>query len=91
MCLEGSGGHVVFSGLSPAVYTLRLVARDEHNNKAIKKTCFDVTDDPERCILHLINEGVSVSGDSARVEFTGRGPANSYLCHLDRTEPYQCT
>ena len=25
------------------------------------------------------------------VEFAGRGPANSYLCHLDSTEPYQCT
>ena len=90
-CLKGSGGHVVFSGLSPAVYTLRVVARDEHNNRAIKKTHFEVTDDPERCTLHLINEGVSVRGNSTRVEFAGRGPANGYLCHLDRTEPYQCT
>ena len=82
---------MVFSGLSPAVYTLRVVARDEHNNRAIKNTNFEVTDDPERCTLNLINEGVSVRGDSARVEFAGRGPANGHLCHLDSTEPYQCT
>ena len=63
------------------------MARDEHNNRAIKKTRFEVTDDPERCTLHLINEGVSVRGDSARVEFAGRGPANGYLCHLDKHHP----
>ena len=81
---------MVFSGLSPAVYTLRVVARDEHNNTAIKNTNFEVTDDPERCTLHLINEGVSVREDSARVEFAGRG-GGGYICHLDSTEPYQCT
>ena len=81
---------MMFSELSPAVYSLRVVARDEHNNRAIKTTNFEVTDDPERCTLHLINEGVSVRGDSARVEFAGRGPVNGHLCHLDSTEPYQC-
>ena len=81
---------MVFSGLSPDNYTLRVVARDEHNNRAIKNTNLEMTDDPERCTLHLINEGVSVRGDSARVEFAGRGPANGYFCHLDKTPSYQC-
>ena len=87
----GSGGHVVFSGLSPAVYTLRVVASNRKPDKEFIKVRFEVTDDPERCTLHLINEGVSVSGDSARVEFAGRGPVNGHLCHLDKTESYQCT
>ena len=87
-CLcAGSSGHVVFSGLSPAIYTLRVVARDSHNIKAFVKNHFEIMDDPDRCTLHLINEGVSVRGDSVRVEFTGRGPASGYLCHLDKTQP----
>ncbi|CAI8033862.1 hypothetical protein GBAR_LOCUS19099, partial [Geodia barretti] len=86
-----SSGHVEFSGLSPALYTLRVVARNDRNDKAFIKTRFEITDDTERCTLHLINGGVSVSGDSATVEFTGRGPAHGYLCYLDKMEPYQCS
>ena len=83
-----------FSGLSPAVYTLKVVATnrqpDRSKDKAVIKIRFEITDDTERCTLHLINGGVVVSGDSATVEFTGRGPAAGYLCHLDKTQPYIC-
>jgi hypothetical protein len=86
-----SSGHVMFSGLSSAVYTLRVVATNRKPDKEFIKTRFEITEDRERCTLHLINGGVSVSGDSATVEFTGRGPADGYLCHLDKTEPFQCS
>ncbi|CAI8033855.1 hypothetical protein GBAR_LOCUS19094 [Geodia barretti] len=74
LSVSGSGGYVEFSGLSPALYTLRVVATNDRNDKAFIKTRFEITDDTERCTLHLINGGVSVSGNSATVEFTGRGP-----------------
>ena len=48
----GSGGHVVFPGLSPAVYTLRVVASNRIPDKKFIKVRFEVTDDPERCTLH---------------------------------------
>ena len=80
----------MFTGLSPALYTLRVVATNRRPDKEFIKTRFEITDDAERCTLHLINGGVVVSGDSARVEFTGRGPAAGYLCHLDKTPPYMC-
>ena len=79
-----------FSGLSPAVYTLRVVATNRRPDKEFIRSRFEITDDVERCTLHLINGGVSVSGDSATVEFTGRGPVHGYLCYLDKMEPYQC-
>ena len=81
---------MVFSGLIPDNYTLRVVASNRPPDKKFIKVRFEVTDDLERCTLHLINEGVSVRGDSARVEFAGRGPANGYLCYLDKTQLYQC-
>ena len=88
--VAGSSGYVMFSGLSPGVYTLRVVATNRKPDKVFITIRFEITDDPDRCTLHLINEGVSVRGDSVRVEFTGRGPASDYLCSLDKTQPYQC-
>ena len=72
------------------MYNLRVVATNRRPDKEFIKSRFEITDDAERCTLHLINGGVSVSGDNATVEFWGRGPASSYLCHLDKMEPYQC-
>ena len=80
----------MFSGLSPGVYTLRVVATNRKPDKVFITRRFEITDDPGRCTLHLINEGVSVRGDSVRVEFSEKGPASDYLCSLDKTQPYQC-
>ena len=87
---SGSSGHVEFSGLGPGVYILRVVATNRKPDKEFIRSRFEITNDTERCTLHLINSGVSVSGDNSTVEFWGRGPASGYLCHLDKMEPYQC-
>ena len=50
----------MFSGLSPGVYTLRVVATNRKPDKVFITIRFEITDDPDRCTLHLINEGVSV-------------------------------
>ena len=34
------------------------------------------------CHVHFINDGVSVDGDSATVEFEGTGSFDSFLCDL---------
>ena len=59
-------------------------------DKEFIRSRFEITDDPERCTLHLINDGVTVTGDSATVEFTGRGPIDGYYCSLDRMELFKC-
>lgn len=38
---------------------------------------------PGSCGVNLINEGVTVMGDCARIQFTGCGPVQSYRCRLD--------
>ena len=88
-CVTGSSGHVVFSSLIPGVYTLRVVATDQPDKKIIKRR-FEVTTDAERCTLHLINDGVTVTGDSATVEFSGGNQMRGYRCQLDRMEFYKC-
>ncbi len=43
---------------------------------------------PGSCGVNLINEGVIVNEDCARIQFTGCGPVESYLCKLDR-DPFK--
>ena len=87
----GSNGHIVFSSLNPAVYTLRVVASNRRPDKEFIRSRFEITNDTERCTLHLINGGVSItSNDTASVEFASRGPVAGYNCHLDKMKPFKC-
>ena len=36
------------------------------------------------CLVHFINDGVTVDGDSAIIEFEGIGDFENFLCDLDR-------
>ncbi len=45
---------------------------------------------PGSCGVNLINEGVIVNEDCARIQFTGCGPVESYLCKLDRNPFRPC-
>ena len=89
-CL-GSNGHIAFSSLNPGVYTLRIVASNRRPDKEFLKRRFEITNDTERCTLHLINNGVTVtSNDTASVEFASRGPVTGYNCFLDKMKPFKC-
>lgn len=52
--------------------------------------CFSYTANPAICTVHLINDGVTVVGDTATVEFTGSGPATFFQCSLDRQDFSPC-
>lgn len=88
--IAGSSGHVVFASLLPDIYTLRVVATNRHPDKEFIKNRFEITNDIERCTLHLINKGVTVLENTTTVEFTGRGSAKGYCCHLDKINSYEC-
>ena len=34
--------------------------------------------------MHLINDGVTVNGDTATVEFASTGPTTTFRCSVDR-------
>ena len=76
--------------LQPGGYTLRVVALIRVPGKDLVRRSFEVTGDPQRCIIHLINSGVTVSKHNATVEFAGVGPARGYRCRLDRNDFYGC-
>ena len=79
-----------YSDLEPGIYTLRVVAANLKPDKEFIKRRFEITNDTQRCTLHLINDGITVTGDSATVEFTGRGPIEEYYCRTNRDDYYLC-
>ena len=81
---------MLFSSLSPDLYTLRVIATNRRPDKEFIKRRFEITDDLERCSLHLINDGVSISDDTVTVQFASQGRVDRYNCHLDKTDYYEC-
>ena len=45
--------------------------------------CLSYTANPNICTVHLINDGVTVNGNTATVEFASSGPATTFQCSLD--------
>ena len=87
----GSSGHVEFSGLKESVYTLKVLATNRKPDKELIRRKFEVTADPNRCTLHFINNGVTVTAETATVEFAGRGPVEEYWCRVNQEEYFVCT
>ena len=86
----GSNGHAQFFDLEPGVYVLRVVATNQVPDKELTRRTFEISNDPKHCSTHLINNGVTVVGNNATVEFAGSGPAKGYKCKLDRNDFYPC-
>ena len=87
---SGSSGNVSFTDLAPGKYVLRVAATNSKEDRAIERRRFEISSDPSFCTTHLINGGVTVSGDMATVEFAGTGPAETFRCKLDTKPAFAC-
>ena len=86
----GSNGHAQFFDLEAGVYVLRVVATNQVPDRELTRRTFEISNDPKHCSTHLINNGVTVVGNNATVEFAGSGPAKGYKCKLDKNDFYPC-
>lgn len=83
---------MTFSDLEEGTYSLRVIARIEGDEleRAIASTKVTVTSGAA-CAAHLINDGVSVFGARATMEFTSSGlPVFEFRCSLDGVELETC-
>ena len=90
----GSDGIYEIDGIPPGDYTLRVVARDPRrpsNEKAILRNRLKMRDSGA-CVVYLVNDGLSVDGNTVTVDFrsTGSPGPTGYLCSLDRTRYVEC-
>ena len=45
---------------------------------------------PNRCTVNLINDGVTLNGNTSIVEFQANGPFSSVRCSLDQQDFREC-
>ena len=82
----GSSGEVSFSSLEPGTYTLKIIARNDKDDRTTFTRRFYIGDGTQ-CAIHLINSGLSVYGDNAKVEFAVTGlNVTNVLCIVDKQE-----
>ena len=77
---------MTFSNLEPGVYTLRIIARNDKDDRtAVSRRLY--ISNSAHCAVHLINSGLSVYGDNAKVEFATTGlPVTGVRCTVDSRE-----
>ena len=75
--------------LAPGTYQLRAIAR-AGSERALAAVTLTIPEDAETCTVHLINRGVTVSGDTATIEFGGFGRGTGYSCRLDNGPSTPC-
>ena len=83
---------MIFSGLTPGLYVLKIHAYNRGTEAAVVKRAFVMTSDPNFCSVVLINRGVVVSenGREATIEVKGHGLANTHTCRLDNEPEFAC-
>ena len=42
------------------------------------------------CAVHLINDGITINGNTATVEYVTNGPTDKTVCTLDRQPFFSC-
>lgn len=87
--VDCSSGRVRFQGMSSGLYRLRIIARDSTGERVVERRTLFVCDEEEgSCGVNLINEGVTVEGDCATIQFTSCGRVDSFMCRLNR-DPFK--
>lgn len=82
------------NGIPPGDYTLRIVARDPRrpsDKKAVLRNRLRMRDNGA-CIVHVMNNGLTVEGNTMTIDFlsSGKPGPTGYLCSLDRQAYVEC-
>ena len=85
-------GSMSFPDMKPGVYTLKVTASNSLTGEASSvERFFEISDHPDFCGLHLINSGLTVTGNSIHVEFTGLPThIDTFRCKLDNKPGFDC-
>ena len=85
-------GSMTFPDMKPGVYTLKVTASNSLTGEAFTvERFFEISDHPDFCGLHLINDGLTVTGTSIHVEFAGVPThIDTFRCKLDSKPGFDC-
>lgn len=83
---------MLMEDLPTGYHTLVMTASDTlHTSTVTLQRQFELSESPSFCGVHLINDGLTVTGDSVSVEFKGVPAAKlPYRCKLDNQKGFDC-
>ena len=84
------GSNGTFTGLTPGVYRLKIVASASGYNRLVMRRRVVIPRDPNYCTANLIDDGVVVKGNTLTVHFRGVGPVTGFQCSVDRQTKFSC-
>ena len=89
---NGDSGSMTFPDMKPGVYTLKMTASNSLTEEASIVGCFfEISDHSDFCGLHLINSGLTVTGNSIHVDFAGVPThIDAFRCKLDNKPGFDC-
>ena len=95
VCLPviGSSGQVSIPAIPDGCHILRVVARSgEGSERAeVSRRLTVSTEGTTACGAHLLNDGVSVNGGRATIQFSSSGiPVSGFMCSLDNAPLESC-
>ena len=81
-----------FKDIEPGVYTLKVTASNSVTGEATKvERFFELSHHPDFCGLHLVNDGLTVRGNSIHVQFAGvPSTIQTFRCKLDNMSGFDC-
>lgn len=89
---DRDSGSMTFPDMKSGIYTLKVTASNSETGEAFTvERFFEISDDPDFCGLHLINSGLTVTGNSIHVEFAGvPSHIDTFRCKLDYKRGFDC-
>ena len=89
---DRDSGSMTFNDMDPGVYTLKVMASDSRTKETARvERFFEISDHPDFCGLHLINDGLTVTGSSIHVQFAGvPSTIKTFRCKLDNKPGFDC-
>ena len=86
----GTTYQITLSELEPANYRIRIIAEGEPGDRRVYRRTFTIPENPLDCSPYLTDDGISSSGDTVTFTFTSTGLYSSFMCQLDRDQPFPC-
>lgn len=84
MFTTGRNGTVLFEGLSPGFYAMRIRAETGGGEKVTLRVRARVLEGPGYCTVNLINRQWTLDGDVLRVWFEGHPRNDQFECKVDK-------
>ena len=87
-----NSGNMTFPNMEPGVYTLIVTGSNSKSGETAKvERFFELNGHPDFCGLHLINDGLTVTGNSIHVQFAGvPSKIETFRCKLDNKPGFDC-